>query len=215
MSTLTTFHLFPALPTEVRLKVWSFNLSIPRTVTISCNRESIIRGAPRTAKSWATDTPPPPLLHVNRESRYEALTIYAPYFTTMSSPRPIYLSFFQDAVKFADGVLPYIPRTPLLEIQKMVLPTQDCAYFGFYNMEILKGMKRLRLLEIYAKRGVVYSWNDGNRYLNLLMTDFEEAMEADPGWECPMVKIFDGETGNEMRFIEGGAKIPGWEPPEE
>jgi 2EXR family len=215
MSTLTTFHLFPTLPIEIRLKIWSFNLSIPRTVTISCNREAIIRGAPRTAKSWATDTPSPPLLLVNRESRYEALTIYAPYFTTLSSPRPIYLSFFQDAVKFADGVLPYISRTPLLEIQKMVLQTKDCAYFGFYNMEILKSMKRLRELEIYAERDVAYWWNEGDRYLNLLMTDFEEAMEADPGWGCPMVRIFDGETGKEMRFIEGGAKIPGWEPPKE
>jgi hypothetical protein len=215
MSTLTTFHLFPTLPIEVRLKIWSFDLSIPRTVTISCNREGIIRGAPRTAKSWATDTPSPPLLLVNRESRYEALTIYAPYFTTLSSPRPIYLSFFQDAVKFADGVLPYIPRTTLLEIQKMVLQTKDCAYFGFYNMEILKSMKRLRELEIYAERDVVSWWNEGDRYHNLLMADFEEAMEADPGWECPMVRIFDGETGKEMRFIEGGAKIPGWEPPKE
>jgi hypothetical protein len=220
MSTLTTFHLFPTLPIEIRLKIWSFGLSIPRTVTISCNREAI-RGAPRTVKSWSnvkswsTDTPSPPLLLVNRESRYEALTIYAPYFTTLSSSLPIYLSFFQDAVKVADGVLPYIPRSPLLEIQKMVLQTKDCAYFGFYNMEILMSMKRLRELEIYAERGVVSWWNDGDRYLNLLMTDFKEAMEADPGWKCPRVKIFDGRTGKEMRFIEGGAKIPGWEPPEE
>ena len=82
-------------------------------------------------------------------------------------------------------------------------------------MEILKSMKRLRELEIYAERGVAYWWNDEDRYHNLLMADFEEAMEADPGWECPMVRIFDGETGKEMRFIEGGAKIPGWEPPKE
>jgi 2EXR family len=215
MSTLTTFHLFPTLPIEIRLKIWSFGLLIPRTVTISCKRGDIIRGTPRAAKSWATDTPSPSLLLVNRESRYEALTIYAPYFTTLSSPCPIYLSFFQDAVKFADSALPYIPRTPLLEIRKMVLQTEDCAYFWFHNMEILKSMKRLRELEIYAERGMVSWWNEGDRHLNLLMADFEEAMEADPGWECPMVRIFDGETGKEMRFIEGGAKIPGWEPPEE
>jgi hypothetical protein len=137
------------------------------------------------------------------------LTIYAPYFATPSSPRPIYLSFAQDAVKFADGVLPHLPHTPLFEIQKMVLQTKDCAYFGFYNMEILKRMKSLRDLEIYADRGVVYRWNDGDRYLNLLTGDFEEAMEVDPGWECPRVRIFD-EAEREVRVIEGGARIPGW-----
>lgn len=82
-------------------------------------------------------------------------------------------------------------------------------------MEALTSMKRLRDLEIYVESGVVNMWDDGDRFLNLLMTDFEEAMEADPGWECPVVRIFNGETGKEVRFIEGGAKIPGWEPPEE
>lgn len=93
----------------------------------------------------------------------------------------------------------------------MVLQAKDCAYFGFYNMEVLKSMKRLRELEIYAERGVGSWWSEGEGYVFLLMRDFKEAMEADPGWECPMVRIFDGETGREVRFIEGGAKIQGWE----
>jgi hypothetical protein len=209
MSTSITFPFFPTLPIEIRLKIWSVDLSIPRIVTITCAREAITRGAPRTPKSWTSSHGPPSLLHVNRESRYEALAIYKPYFATASSPSPIYLSFAQDAVKFADGVLPYIPGTALLEIQKMVLQTKDCAYFGFYNMEILKSMKGLKELEIYAERGEVYRWNAGDRYLSLLTGDFEEAMEVDPGWECPRVRIFD-ETEREVRVIEGGAKIPGW-----
>ena len=215
MSTLTTFHLFPNLPIEIRLKIWSFDLSIPRTVTISCIREPIIRGAQRTAKVWSTDTPMPVLLHVNRESRYEALSIYTPYFTTPSSPRPIYLSFSLDVVKFADGVIPYIPRDTLVSIRTMVLETKDCAYFGLYNMEILKSMSALRELEIFADRGTIPWWDEGDRHLTFLMSDFEEAREQDPGWECPRVKFFDSETGKQCRYIEGGAKIPGGVPPEE
>ncbi|RDL34603.1 Uncharacterized protein BP5553_07731 [Venustampulla echinocandica] len=217
-STLTTFHLFPTLPIEIRLKIWSLNLSVPRAITILCNKDFIKGSAPgtvRTAKSWTTDTPSPPLLVVNRESRYEALTVYAPYFTTLSCPRPIYLSFSQDTLKFADGVLPYIPRTYLLEIQKIVLDTKDCAYFGFYHMETLKNMKRLREFAIYGERGAVVRGNDGNRYLHFLITDFEEAIDADPDWEYPTVRIFNGQTGKEERVIEGRAKFPEEEPPEE
>lgn len=98
----------------------------------------------------------------------------------------------------------------------MVLETQDCAYFGFYNMEYIKQMGKLRELDIYAERGPISSWwNEEERHFNLLMRDFEEAIEADPGWECPRVKIFEGETGKEMRYIEGGARIPGWVPDDE
>lgn len=70
-------------------------------------------------------------------------------------------------------------------------------------------MKKLRELEIYAEGDVVNRWNHEIRYVDLLMTDFEVEREADPGWECPMVRIFYGESWKEMRFIEGGAKIPG------
>ncbi|RDL35788.1 Uncharacterized protein BP5553_06400 [Venustampulla echinocandica] len=205
MSTLTTFHPFPALPIEVRLKIWSLYLSTPRTVTISCNRAPIIPRQPRTAKSWSTDSPTPPLLLLNRESRYEALKIYTPYFTTPSSARSIYLSFYQDFVRFIDSDLQFIPPAYRLEIQKLVIHTKDCAYFGLNNMETIKSIKTLRDLEIYAERGEIAAWwNEGDHHFALLVKDFEQTRAADPEWECPMVRIFDAETGKEMRFIEGG-----------
>ncbi|KFZ12043.1 hypothetical protein V501_04441 [Pseudogymnoascus sp. VKM F-4519 (FW-2642)] len=149
---------------------------------------------------WDTDTPSPPLLHVNRESRYEALAVYAPYFATPSNPRPIYLSLPQDVVRFTDGLLPYIPDGPLNEIQHMITDTKDCAYFGYYHMGTLKSMKRLRELEIYAEKGLVYGGDDADRFINLLVSEFEDAMEADPGWECPKVRIVDAQTGKDLRI---------------
>ncbi|KFY31581.1 hypothetical protein V493_00969 [Pseudogymnoascus sp. VKM F-4281 (FW-2241)] len=213
MSTLSSFHLFPTLPVEIRVKIWSLLLSIPRTVI--CTQIVFTHATPRViTKVFDTDTPSPPLLYVNRESRYEALAIYAPYFATTSNPRPIYLSLSQDVVRFKDALLPYIPDDALLEIQHMVTDTNDCAYFGFYHMGTLKSMKKLTELEIYAERGLVYGGDDIYRFIDMLVSEFEDAMEADPGWECPKVTIVDAETGKGVRFIEGGAKIPGWVPEE-
>lgn len=90
----------------------------------------------------------------------------------------------------------------------MILEVKDCAYFGLYYIEILKSMKMLRELDIHAERETVIPWlTDGDRHLDLLMTAFAEAMDDDPGWECPMVEIYDKETGGKMRVIEGGTKI--------
>ncbi|KFY95455.1 hypothetical protein V500_02770 [Pseudogymnoascus sp. VKM F-4518 (FW-2643)] len=212
MSTLSAFHLFPTLPVEIRLKIWSLLLLIPRTVI--CSEKVITDAAPRAVKVWETNTPPPPLLHVNRESRYEALAIYAPYFATPSHPRPIYLSLSQDVVRFMDGLLPHVPDSPLHQIEHMVTHTKDCAYFGFYHMDTLKRMKALRELEIYAEMNLVYRGDEPDRFINLLVSEFEDAMEADPGWDCPKIRIIDAQTGKALRFIEGGAKIPGWVPEE-
>ena len=90
----------------------------------------------------------------------------------------------------------------------MVLITRDCAYFGFYNMDMLQTMENLRELELFAQKDVSYDWNNGDRYLNILVAEFEEAREADPGWECPMVRIYDLDSLKQIRFIKGGAKIP-------
>ncbi|KFY44470.1 hypothetical protein V495_03421 [Pseudogymnoascus sp. VKM F-4514 (FW-929)] len=208
MSTLSTFHLFPALPVEIRLKIWSLLLSISRDVI--CTRNIVTTAALNKTKAWGTNTPSPALLHVNRESRYEALGVYTPYFATASNPRPIYLSLSQDVVRFADSLLSHIPYAVLHEIQHMVTDTKDYAYFGYYHMDTLKSMKKLRELEIYAEKDAVYGTDAAERYINLLVSEFEDAMEDDPGWECPKIKIFDAQTGKELRFIEGGAKIPGW-----
>lgn len=94
----------------------------------------------------------------------------------------------------------------------MVTHTKDIAYFGFYHMNTLKRMKALRELEIYAEGNLIYRGDEPDRFINLLVSEFEDAMEADPGWECPKIKIIDAQTGKASRFIEGGAKIPGWVP---
>src|ERR1700743_793631 len=93
MSTSNEFHLFPALPPELRHNIWSFALSFPRTVAISCRPGTFQRGVPRTAKFGSIDRPPA-LLYVCRESRSEALRVYKPAFQAAAWQNYIFFVFF-------------------------------------------------------------------------------------------------------------------------
>ncbi|KAL4746107.1 hypothetical protein BDW72DRAFT_210724 [Aspergillus terricola var. indicus] len=79
-----SFTLFPHLPTELRLQIWTLvlvsSLSERRTVSITCHREVHPTNRRRYAKSFSTSTSIPALLHVNREARSEALRVYRPSF---------------------------------------------------------------------------------------------------------------------------------------
>ncbi|KAL4983280.1 hypothetical protein BDW68DRAFT_194567 [Aspergillus falconensis] len=79
-----TFPLFPFLPPELRLQIWtltlSSSLSEPRTVIITCHRAVHPVQGRRYAKTFSTSTETPPLLLVNHEARTEALRVYRPHF---------------------------------------------------------------------------------------------------------------------------------------
>ncbi|KAH8431824.1 2EXR domain-containing protein [Aspergillus melleus] len=80
-----TFPLFPSLPAEIRLQIWSLSLCCPsvfqpRTVNIACHRAVHPIHRRRYAKTFSTSTPPPSLLLVNHEARTEALRVYRPHF---------------------------------------------------------------------------------------------------------------------------------------
>jgi hypothetical protein len=208
MSTLTEFHLFPNLPSELRLKVWGFVHS-PRTVYIKCRRR--IDRSRRFADAFISEVAVPATLHICRESRQEALSIYKPHFKTAYSPKCIYISFERDTVKFPDGTLEYLRVPELHDIQRMVLEVRDCTYFGHFNMDILQKMKGLKDLEIITEEAEKYSWSRGGRFLNNLVGDFEDARTENPGWECPKVRVFSLVTGGETGFISGGALIFGFD----
>ncbi|KAG0647464.1 hypothetical protein D0Z07_6893 [Hyphodiscus hymeniophilus] len=210
MSTLTSFTLFPSLPTEIRLKIWGIVVATPRTVTVICNKEPPIRGKPRAAKSFTSSCPPPAVLHINRETRYEALAVYTPRFKHPLSPCATYLNLSIDTVKLPDNTLPYLYHTlaeELHAVQSLALETRDPGYFAHYNMEVLKRMHGLEELDITVWKGVIYGWMAGNDYV---VKAFEEAKRDDPGWECPRVRVLKGETGDCVGVVEKGASIPGW-----
>ncbi|RDL30178.1 uncharacterized protein BP5553_10456 [Venustampulla echinocandica] len=201
------FHLFPALPSELRLKIWATICTNPRTVSLKCKRN--VQYTRRFAESFRTRVPSPAVLQVCRESRAEGLRIYQRYFETDRSPRYTYLSFSSDRVKLHDTALTYLGPKELAGIERMVLDVRDCAYFGHFHIDIIKRMTRLRELEIFVQEGEVYRCPRYGIYLHSLSGDFQDARAGDPEWDCPHVRILkrgkkeDGEREEIVRVLGG------------
>src|SRR5215469_2825008 len=209
MSTPTEFHLFQALPSELRLRIWHFALSIPRNINVTCDTGIFQPRVPRSAKSFTSSDGPPALLHVCRESRLEALRIYKPLFQTESSSKYIYVAFSQDTIKVSDNVLGFLRGVELQGIQKMAIHVKDPGYFGHFNIDILKKMQpNLTELELTVEQKVIYSRSRGESYVQMVTGDIHHAMAMDPGWRWPDMKIVDGKTGMLVERIPGSAAIP-------
>ncbi len=86
---LTDFHLFPKLPTEIRLKIWNSIAQHPRIVAVEFLVEEFIDDLddedlgseePATWMEWSPRVCPqsrqPPLLQINQEAREEGSRIY-------------------------------------------------------------------------------------------------------------------------------------------
>ncbi|TVY88940.1 hypothetical protein LAWI1_G004631 [Lachnellula willkommii] len=204
-SKLTEFHLFPNLPTELRLKIWGIILSTPRVLHMRRNER--VEHSRRIAESFASDEPPPAALHACHESRHEGLSIYKPVFKTNSSPKYTYTAFEHDTIEFSVSILEYIRAPELQCIQRMILEVGDLGYFKQFCMDILKKMKGLKELELVV-------WEKHHWCIahcrGVLIRGFKEAKILDPGWECPKVKIVDQFNGEEVGLIPGGSIIPGW-----
>lgn len=86
---LTSFTLFPKFPIELRIQIFGHAMPGARRVRIIVN----------LFKGLHSDCTVPPMLHVCRESRLEALKLYQPLFN--HSVRPIvYFNFARDSLYF-------------------------------------------------------------------------------------------------------------------
>ncbi|OLN81788.1 hypothetical protein CCHL11_08923 [Colletotrichum chlorophyti] len=105
-------HLFPALPIELRLKIWNFNLPPPRVVPIRCGAKSLSFSShaqsPSPSTSGCTSYAPVPVnLHVCHESRREALGSYRLSFGMTRNPGQIFFDEAHDILYFGarDGYM--------------------------------------------------------------------------------------------------------------
>lgn len=143
-----SFHLFSRLPGEIRLQIWSLILSTPRTIELNCDIEIHSNTGRGYAKSFTTKTPIPPLLHVNHESRYEALKVYTAHFNTEHSPNYIYVAFDRDIIKLHEEVLAHVLNTELASIRYMSLGVMGYDYLEWVRLGAIGKMRRLVELEL-------------------------------------------------------------------
>ncbi|KAI0123857.1 hypothetical protein BJ170DRAFT_98963 [Xylariales sp. AK1849] len=104
-SMLHDFHLFPRLPTELRLRIWSCSLPDSRIVSIHCDaKPSPGPSAPFEARthecSFTSSAVIPASLHVCRESRSEALREYQLSFGTLHQPGKVFFNDSTDVLYF-------------------------------------------------------------------------------------------------------------------
>ncbi|KAL2064407.1 hypothetical protein VTL71DRAFT_4901 [Oculimacula yallundae] len=222
MTSLAEFHLFPTLPSELRLKVWGFSICEPRVVEIGCRKgtRKTAQQSSRFVEAFIPSAPVPAALQVCRESRYEALATYKTHFTSYKSstppysisllPRYIYIALGQDTIRCRDNLLEYLDNEEKANIEKLILDVADAAYFGHFSMEIIMHMNKLKELELHTAEGLLTDWRGNST--EILTRDFEMGKTNVPGWECPRVRIMSSKTGEELKVLEAGALIPGWVP---
>ena len=111
---LSTFTPFPKLPVELRLKIWKYGCLFTRNVDIRAKEISgiVCKYTDEVAHYFHSYAPPPPLLHICRESRSEALKHYQLEFGTtfeyelagvapevaISTPPRIYINWAVDRI---------------------------------------------------------------------------------------------------------------------
>ncbi len=84
---LVTFHPFPSLPLELRLKIWQAACNISRTLTLTYSSDKDV---------FHCKTQPPTSFSVSHESRQQALRVYSLCFGTKTSPPKIYFNPYHD-----------------------------------------------------------------------------------------------------------------------
>lgn len=101
---VASFHNFPLLPAEIRLKIWNMAMETPRTITI----DMFVPRVPRPWKRFVPYTGPPlkierlgtpVVLHTCSESREEALRRYTLYSSSRFQTS-FYVNFSADTLGF-------------------------------------------------------------------------------------------------------------------
>jgi hypothetical protein len=215
MSALSSFHLFPKLPSELRIKVWNLALSFPRVVTVSCLREREQSDSTRRfTKAFVSRTPVPALLHTCRESRLEGFLTYEPMFKSDRSPSYTYVSIEHDTIHAEDSMLVFMGKVEGARLQRMIIDVKEAAYFGHFYMDVLMRMAKLKELELRVVEEKI-PWMEDRNFVDGLIGDFEQARVNTPMWVCPRVRILNKNTGEELTVIPGGTAprelIEDWE----
>ncbi|KAI1120042.1 hypothetical protein F5Y10DRAFT_273458 [Nemania abortiva] len=159
IAAISTFHPFPNLPTELRLRVWVLAAEGPRILHVRIEDRPVWTSETELEHDtvYSSPTPPPAVLHACRESRQTAP--YERSFLTspgISEARYIWVNFRQDMICLADADIhrlePY--GAVIQRLRFTVLPSDPALsggtyeYWYHYSGEILEPFTALSELHI-------------------------------------------------------------------
>ena len=76
----------------------------------------------------------------------------------------------------------------------MILNLADAAYFGHFNLEILRSMRQLEILELRVENVSMSSWR-GEDSVADLAREMKEEEELHTEWEMPLIRLVKKKTG--------------------
>lgn len=227
---LTTFTLFPRLPSELRLKIWGYILHQPRLIKVITNRKHW--RDPYASAGWtAPFTPTPVALHVCSESRSEALKTYELTFgSPFASPR-VYIDYSIDTIRFGDGLSIEDLRRPhnlgssheptdykldiflgggphgaegYEKVESMILDFHECLYerrdYCWNEIRLFVGLKHLTLLVCEPD----YAMTQEIRQYQISL---ERIMRAHPDWLVPEIRIISMVSGADFGLMETSRRV--------
>ncbi|OTA02934.1 hypothetical protein A9Z42_0033520 [Trichoderma parareesei] len=150
-----TFHPFPRLPTELRLRIWALAVTL-RLVHISAKPTEVVRWKRIAPNDFSSPMAPPAVMHVCRESRQCAP--YQKAFFTMVPGEPehryIWVDFEQDMICLADDRVDWLePYQADIRRLRFTVPPGDRGdllfdVFGSVSKKLVAPFTALRELHL-------------------------------------------------------------------
>ncbi|KAH9205810.1 hypothetical protein DL95DRAFT_250085, partial [Leptodontidium sp. 2 PMI_412] len=151
-----TFHPFPRLPKELRVRVWRLHLRSQRSRALKIKFVNRFQSADHVPY-LCTSSRTPPLLHTCLESRLEALHCYTQAFRHKSDTRYIWTSFDMDIIWIGYGSLCELAETDKAQIQHLIARGNTSEHFFDHCRDEFRAMPKLRTLELWSPENA-YEW---------------------------------------------------------
>jgi len=222
---LHSFTLFPELPFELRLKIWSYIAPGPRVVGINYRNQRVKRRGQNVTflhnrAGWNSPDPVPVILHICHESRTEGLKSLRTTFGSHWFPGEVYFDFERDTLHFGHGkARDYLnnnvgPSDYLLDVfmgggysggndgelvKYMILDIDETVYgrrsFCWDEIREFTGLQELTLMP----------WEEQENALELMRiyrASLNEVARLYPEWRVPKIKVFSPLSGQEWGILE-------------
>ncbi|KFY78382.1 hypothetical protein V499_02460 [Pseudogymnoascus sp. VKM F-103] len=190
-SSLDAFHLFPRLPTELRLQIWKFAAVLPRVLTVR-SVFSNLSLQPKRLEYFYSPDPAPAMFLACQESRLEALPLYTKAFS--ADTRYIWANFTVDTIKIDDYSLPEIKLAERQLIRWLVVESVSAGLYHYYRFGEVRGFRNLEEVDILVSDEISQWEGSINHFLYHMTVQYGELED----WEWPRIRIFQPETGVEM-----------------